>query len=79
MGKVFVSVGMSLDGFIAGPNRRPKNPLATVPARMPTRTPPGKWPADHDVQLPKTGTRVELSRCGWKEGIGQTEILDSPN
>jgi hypothetical protein len=27
MSKVFVSVGMSLDGFIAGPNRGPKNPL----------------------------------------------------
>lgn len=24
---MFVSVGMSLDGFIAGPNRGPKNPL----------------------------------------------------
>ena len=27
MGKVFFSVGMSLDGFIAGPNRGPTNPL----------------------------------------------------
>jgi dihydrofolate reductase len=27
MSKVFFSVGMSLDGFIAGPNRGPKNPL----------------------------------------------------
>jgi dihydrofolate reductase len=27
MGKVFVNVGMSLDGFIAGPNRGPDNPL----------------------------------------------------
>lgn len=27
MGRVFVSVGMSLDGFIAGPNRGPGNPL----------------------------------------------------
>jgi dihydrofolate reductase len=27
MSNVFVSVGMSLDGFIAGPNRGPKNPL----------------------------------------------------
>lgn len=27
MSKVFVSIGMSLDGFIAGPNRGPKNPL----------------------------------------------------
>lgn len=27
MGKVFVDVGMSLDGFIAGPNGRPGNPL----------------------------------------------------
>jgi hypothetical protein len=27
MRKIFVRVGMSLDGFIAGPNRRPKNPL----------------------------------------------------
>ena len=27
MGNVFVSVGMSLDGFIAGPNRGPSNPL----------------------------------------------------
>jgi dihydrofolate reductase len=27
MGAVFVSVGMSLDGFIAGPNRGPRNPL----------------------------------------------------
>lgn len=27
MSKVFVHVGMSLDGFIAGPNRGPKNPL----------------------------------------------------
>jgi hypothetical protein len=27
MSSVFVSVGMSIDGFIAGPNRGPKNPL----------------------------------------------------
>jgi dihydrofolate reductase len=27
MGKVFVDVGMSLDGFIAGPHGRPGNPL----------------------------------------------------
>jgi dihydrofolate reductase len=27
MGKVFVSMGMSLDGYIAGTNRGPKNPL----------------------------------------------------
>ena len=27
MSTVFVDVGMSLDGFIAGPNRDPKNPL----------------------------------------------------
>jgi dihydrofolate reductase len=27
MSRVFVSVGMSLDGYIAGPNRGPKNPL----------------------------------------------------
>lgn len=27
MSNVFVHVGMSLDGFIAGPNRAPKNPL----------------------------------------------------
>jgi dihydrofolate reductase len=27
MGKVFVSMGMSLDGMIAGPNRGPTNPL----------------------------------------------------
>lgn len=27
MSKVFVSVGMSVDGFIAGPNRGPKNPI----------------------------------------------------
>jgi dihydrofolate reductase len=27
MGNVFVSVGMSLDGFLAGPNGGPKNPL----------------------------------------------------
>jgi hypothetical protein len=26
MGSVFVDVGMSLDGFIAGPNGRPGNP-----------------------------------------------------
>lgn len=29
MSKVFVSVGMSLDGFIAGPEGGPKNPLGT--------------------------------------------------
>ena len=27
MGKVFISVGMSLDGFLAGPNGGPTNPL----------------------------------------------------
>jgi dihydrofolate reductase len=27
MSKVFISIGMSLDGFIAGPNRGPDNPL----------------------------------------------------
>lgn len=27
MGKVFVDVGMSLDGYIAGPNRGPGNPM----------------------------------------------------
>jgi len=27
MSKVFLSLGMSLDGFIAGPNRGPTNPL----------------------------------------------------
>jgi dihydrofolate reductase len=27
MSKVFISVGMSLDGFLAGPNGGPKNPL----------------------------------------------------
>ncbi len=27
MSNVFISVGMSLDGFLAGPNGSPKNPL----------------------------------------------------
>ena len=27
MSKVFVDLGMSLDGFVAGPNAGPKNPL----------------------------------------------------
>ena len=27
MSKVFVDLGVSLDGFIAGPNRGPRNPL----------------------------------------------------
>ncbi|MFF3349401.1 hypothetical protein [Streptomyces sp. NPDC002779] len=29
MSKVFASLGMSLDGFIAGPNSRPDNPLSS--------------------------------------------------
>ena len=27
MSKIFVDVGVSLDGYVAGPNRGPKNPL----------------------------------------------------
>lgn len=34
MGKVFVDVGMSLDGFIAGPNGRPGNPLGDGGTRI---------------------------------------------
>jgi dihydrofolate reductase len=34
MGKVFVDVGMSLDGFIAGPNGRPGNPLGDGGVRI---------------------------------------------
>lgn len=34
MGKVFVDVGMSLDGFIAGPNGRPGNPLGDGGTRV---------------------------------------------
>jgi dihydrofolate reductase len=34
MGKVFVDVGMSLDGFLAGPNARPGNPLGDGGARI---------------------------------------------
>jgi hypothetical protein len=34
MGIVFVDVGMSLDGFIAGPNGRPGNPLGDEGLRI---------------------------------------------
>ena len=34
MGKVFFDVGMSLDGFIAGPNGRPGNPLGDGGTRI---------------------------------------------
>jgi dihydrofolate reductase len=34
MSKVFVDVGMSLDGFIAGPNARPGNPLGDGGTRL---------------------------------------------
>src|SRR5688572_11944451 len=34
MGSVFVDVGMSLDGFIAGPNGRPGNPLGDGGTRL---------------------------------------------
>lgn len=34
MGKVFVDVGTSLDGFIAGPNGRPGNPLGDGGTRI---------------------------------------------
>lgn len=34
MAKVFVDVGMSLDGFIAGPNGRPGNPLGDGGTRI---------------------------------------------
>jgi dihydrofolate reductase len=34
MGKVFFDVGMSLDGFIAGPNARPGNPLGDGGVRI---------------------------------------------
>jgi dihydrofolate reductase len=34
MGTVFVDVGMSLDGFIAGPNGRPGNPLGDGGTRI---------------------------------------------
>jgi dihydrofolate reductase len=34
MGKVFVDVGMSLDGFIAGPNARPANPMGDGGTRI---------------------------------------------
>jgi hypothetical protein len=34
MSKVFVDVGMSLDGFIAGPNGRPGNPLGDRGTRI---------------------------------------------
>ena len=34
MGKVFVHMGMSLDGFVAGVNRGPKNPLGHLGIKM---------------------------------------------
>jgi dihydrofolate reductase len=34
MGKVFVDVGLSLDGFIAGPNGGPRNPLGDGGTRI---------------------------------------------
>lgn len=45
MGKVFVDVGMSLDGFIAGPNGRLGNPLGgwrhpDSPVALSARPPP---------------------------------------
>ncbi len=33
MSQVFFDVGVSLDGFIAGPNRGPRNPSETEEAR----------------------------------------------
>ncbi|WP_175407692.1 dihydrofolate reductase family protein [Streptomyces sp. TRM64462] len=36
MSKVFVSLGMSLDGFVAGPHARPGNPLGDGGARIHT-------------------------------------------
>jgi dihydrofolate reductase len=34
MSKVFISMGMSLDGFVAGPNRGPTNPLGDDGAKI---------------------------------------------
>ncbi|GGT38632.1 dihydrofolate reductase family protein [Streptomyces purpureus] len=34
MGKVFVSIGMTLDGYVAGPNARPGNPLGDSGTRI---------------------------------------------
>jgi len=34
MGKVFVDVGMTLDGYLAGPNARPDNPMGDGAHRM---------------------------------------------
>jgi len=34
MGKIFVDIGLSLDGFIAGTNRGPRNPLGDAGTRI---------------------------------------------
>lgn len=34
MSKVFAALGMSIDGFVAGPNARPDNPLGDGGTRI---------------------------------------------
>ena len=79
MSKVFVDVGMSLDGYIAGPNARPGNPLgdggvgihdwkAFAPAY-------GPWPCESSSTgrpRPVAGAEKRGSRSTGRPGTDKT-------
>jgi dihydrofolate reductase len=64
MGSVFVDVGMSLDGFIAGPNGRPGNPLGDGGLRI------------HEWVFPLASFREHLGQDGGERNADD-EIVRS--
>ena len=64
MGNVFVDVGMSLDGFIAGPNGGPRNPLGDGGMRI------------HEWVHPLAAFRSRLGMDGGDQGR-DNELVES--
>lgn len=64
MGKVFVSMGMSLDGFVAGPNAKPGNPLGDGGTRI------------HEWVYDVHAWRERQSAAGGREGTADDRLVE---
>ena len=63
MGTVHASLGMSLDGFVAGPNARPNNPLGDGGTRIHRWVYDlGGWRERQSLQGGKTNPDDEVSK-----------------
>jgi hypothetical protein len=62
MGRVFVDIGMSLDGFVAGPSARPGNPLGDGGTRI------------HEWMFPLASFQARSGGTGGEENADDTVL-----